>query len=244
MALSVTVLGCTGGYPGPGDACSGYLVQGAGVSVVFDLGPGTMASVQEHVDLADIDAFVISHCHPDHWVDLTVLNTAYTYALDRLHVPIFGTADTRERLDYVVGPLEPTWHWTDIADLDSISVGALDISFRQTDHYVYTLAARITDGTHAIAYSADTGPGWSFESFGAPIDLAVCEATMTTAEEINGVLHLSARQAGSMAKAAGVRRLVLTHFPPGSDPRPYREAGDEAFGAPVDMAVPHATFEC
>lgn len=242
MGLTITVLGCAGGFPGPDDACSGYLVEGGGVRVVFDLGPGTMANLQHHIGLADLDAVVLSHQHPDHWVDFAVLNTAFTYELLRTDAPVYGTPETRAAATAVLGDLSPTWAWTDIADGDTIRIGGLTVDFRQTEHYVTTLASRATDGERSVAYSADTGPGWSFASFGAPIDLAVCEATMRTEQEIDGVLHLSARQAGEMCRAAGVRSLVLTHFPVHADRAVYEAAGSAAFGAPVGMASTHARF--
>ena len=243
MALTVTVLGCTGGFPGPGDACSGYLIEGGGVRVVIDLGPGTMANLQHHIGLAELDAVVLSHVHPDHWVDFTVLNTALTYGIPRTGVPVFGTATTREAATAVLGELAPVWAWTDITDGSTATVGGLSFQFRRTDHYVETLAVRVSDGERSLAYSADTGPDFSFAAFDAPIDLALCEATMRNEEEPDGVLHLSARQAGSMARDAGVERLVLTHFPPGAVLSVYEEAGSEAFGGVVGMASIHATFE-
>ncbi len=243
MAIRVTVLGCAGGFPGAGDACSGYLVEGGGTRIVLDLGPGVMANLQHHVDLADLDAVVLSHCHPDHWVDFTVLNTAFTYNLGRTEVPVYGTAETRERAEAVLGDLAPTWSWTDIADLDVIAIGGLEVSFSVTDHYVYTLAARVTDGDVAVGYSSDTGPDWSFAAFGAPIDLALCETTMRTDEEPDAVLHLSGRQAGAMCRAAGVGRLVITHLPPGADAAGHEAEAAEAFGHPVEVARTHAVFE-
>ena len=43
---------CSGTYAGPGGACSGYLVRGGDTSVWVDTGPGTLANLQRHVDLA------------------------------------------------------------------------------------------------------------------------------------------------------------------------------------------------
>lgn len=244
MALRVTVLGCTGGYPGAGEACSGYLVEGGGVRIALDLGPGSLANLQRHVPLEALDAVVLSHEHPDHWVDFTVLNTAFTYQLARTDVPVFGTAETRTMADVVVGPLAPTWAWNDVADGDAVTVGGLTLSFSRTDHYVHTLAVRVADGERSLAYSADTGPGWSFAAFGEPVDLAVCESTMLESEEPDGILHLSARQAATMCQAAGVGRLVLTHFSTGADPEQHRAAAAAAgFTGPVEVAAVHATFE-
>jgi ribonuclease BN (tRNA processing enzyme) len=246
--LTVTILGCAGSYPGPDTACSGYLVQGGGVSVVLDLGPGTLANLQRHVDLDGIDAVVLSHSHPDHWVDLTGLIVALKYTYGREGLPVYGTAETRERLSAVMDEIAPTIDWHDVSDRDAIAVGGLHLDFSATVHYVETLAVRVRDGNGrgrgAVAYSADTGPGWSFGAFGGePVDLALCEATSLAADERDGFLHLSARQAGTMAREAGVGRLVLTHLLPGGDPDDWEAEGREAFGGPVSVARIHDAYE-
>jgi ribonuclease BN (tRNA processing enzyme) len=88
---------------------------------------------------------------------------------------------------------------------------------------------RVDAGGRSLAYSADTGPDWSVAELGEGVDLFVCEASLTEAEE-GRVQHLSAAQAGAMAAAAGVGRLVLTHVVPGVDPEAQRAA---AAGASV-----------
>jgi ribonuclease BN (tRNA processing enzyme) len=241
--LRLTILGCAGSFPGPGTACSGYLVQGAGVTVALDLGPGTLANLQQHVALGDLDAVVLSHSHPDHWVDVTGLMTAWRYALGREHLPVYGTPDTRGKLTAVMEGLDPTVEWHDVADGSSVAVGGLAFDFSATVHYVETLAVRVRDGEHSLAYSADTGPGWSFAAFDEPVDLALCESTTLAGGERDGFLHLSARQAGAMARDAGADRLVLTHLMPGGDPDDYAAEGTEAFGRPVAVARQHDVYE-
>jgi ribonuclease BN (tRNA processing enzyme) len=240
--LRLTVLGSSGSYPAAGLACSGYLVRGGGVNVVLDLGSGSLAALQEHIAIADLDAVVISHSHPDHWLDLGVLKTAWKYALDREDLAVHGTPDTRAKAEALTDGLAPTFDWTDVAPGDELHIGGLTLRFSWTEHYVPTLAILVTDGTSTLAYSADTGPGWSFREFGQPIDLAVCEATHLVGAEGQGVLHLSGRQAGAMARDAGVGRLVLTHVSPGVSHEAIRAEGAAAFGADVDLATEHTTF--
>jgi ribonuclease BN (tRNA processing enzyme) len=238
VGLSLTILGSCGSYPGPGRASSGYLVQGASTTVWVDAGLGTMANLQRHVRLEDIDAIVISHEHPDHWGDLMGYHVAAKYYLARAHVPVYSPASLRKHAYYDGPPFE----WNDITNGDTVAIGGLTFTFSQTDHGPETLAMRIDGDGRSFAYSADTGPGWSFDRLGPGINLGLCEATYLSGDE-GRARHISARQAGKMARDAGVERLVLTHMEPGTDLHRTRTDGSTAFGAPVDIAIENERFD-
>jgi ribonuclease BN (tRNA processing enzyme) len=245
MGLTVTILGCSGSYPAEGEACSGYLVQTPSTNVVVDLGPGCMANLQRHIELPALDAVVLSHSHPDHWVDLTGLRTALRYRFGIEALPVYGTRETYELASSLTSALDPTFDWHETVDGSEFAVDSLRFRTSATEHYVETLAVRIDDDVsgNSIGYSADTGPGWTLRELGDGIDLALCESTYPTDEEAEGVLHLSAAQAGAMAKAAGVQRLVLTHLFPDTDVEAHRSAGSAAFGRSADVARTHERYE-
>ena len=142
MGLTVTVLGCSGSYPAEGDACSGYLVQSDGFNLVVDLGPGTLANLQRHAPLPEIDAVVLSHSHPDHWTDLAGLRTALRYRFGCEGLPVYGTSDTHELAAALTSSLEPTFDWHHTGDGDEFELGPFRLRLSRTDHYVETLAVR------------------------------------------------------------------------------------------------------
>jgi ribonuclease BN (tRNA processing enzyme) len=242
--MTITVLGCSGSYPGPGSACSAYLVQAAGRNVVLDLGTGSLANLQRHIGFDEIDAVVLSHSHPDHWVDLSGLRVALAYATKRDGLEVYGTTETRDLAAALTHGYEPTFDWKVTGDGDDFAIGDLRFRLSATDHYVETLAVRVDDtrSGKSLAYSADTGPDWSFRRLGTGIDLALCESTYPEVPD-DHVLHLSAGQAGAMACDAGVGRLVLTHLWPGTDPDQHRRIGSDAFGRAVDVAAIDERYE-
>jgi ribonuclease BN (tRNA processing enzyme) len=257
MSLQLTVLGCSGSYPGPGDAASGYLLRGGGTNVVVDLGPGSLANLQQHLALEAIDAVILTHRHPDHWTDLTGLHTALKYGSDRQGLQVWGTPEGRQLAEELTGGLAPTIEWRDIADGSLLVVNGLCFTFGPTVHYVPTFAVRV-DGPagELLVYSADTGPDWPITALttespvfaGRPeaerrIDLLLCESTHVASREGEGVLHLSGRQAGVLARSVGARRLLLTHLWPTDDPEDHRAEAIEAFGAPVELAVTNQTYD-
>lgn len=241
--MRLTVLGCSGSYPGPECACSGYLVEHDGIAVAIDLGPGSLGVLQRHVDLADLSGVVLTHAHADHWVDLTGLHVAAKYGLDRKGLPVWGTAENLQLAMALMADLEPTIDWTITGDDDRFAIGGLRFSLARTDHYVQTHAVRVdaTDGT-SLVYSSDTGPEWSIEQLGRGVDLALVESTYPEDRQALGIKHLSASMAGEQARAAGARACVLTHFWPGSSLDAHERAGSAAYGAPVDIATTDRTF--
>lgn len=238
VALDLTVLGCSGSYPGPGMACSGYLVRGAGTTLWLDAGSGTMANLQRHVALGDVDAIVLTHEHPDHWGDVESYRVACAWGLGRSGVPVYAPAGLDGHLS--TDPA-PTFDWRVIAEGDEVTVGGLTLRFSRTMHPPETLAVRIDGDGRSLAYSADTGPGWSFSSLGEGIDLALCEATYVDSS-VGSPIHLTAAAAGAMAAAAGVRSLLLTHLWPTVDPADSLAEASAAYGGPVDLARMNETY--
>ncbi|MFZ4519420.1 MAG: MBL fold metallo-hydrolase [Microthrixaceae bacterium] len=246
--LTVTVLGCSGTYSAAHNACSGFLVRGGGTTVVLDCGPGTLANLQEHVSLDVVDAVVVSHEHPDHWLEVPLLRHAWRYGWGtrRTGVPLFTTAGTARLADGLTdGRLDDTFDVTEVRDGSDFDVGALAVSCSRTAHSVESLAVRVEHCGTAVGYTADTGADWRIAELGDGLDLVVAEATFLATDGLTGIgsVHMTAAQAGESAAEAGAARLALTHVLPG---RSWAEAVAEAtaaYGAPVDATAPHRTFE-
>jgi ribonuclease BN (tRNA processing enzyme) len=240
VALRLTVLGCSGSYPGPGGAASGYLVQSDRTALWLDAGSGTLANLQRHIAMADVDAVVLSHEHPDHWTDIEGFYVACRYGEQpRWGIPVLAPAGL-SGLTISAGP--PTLSWRTIADGTHTEIGDIALTFSRTEHHVETMAVRVESGGKVLGYSADSGPGWSMEALGPDIDLALCEASFLQDRE-GSVQHFSARQAGTTARAAGARRLVLTHTWPTIDLAAIKAEGEAAFGGPVEIAAIDAVYE-
>jgi ribonuclease BN (tRNA processing enzyme) len=238
--MELTVLGCSGSFGAPaGGACSGYLVRTAQSTLWLDCGNGTLANLQRHAAVDDLAAVVITHWHPDHCVDIYGLHVLLKYGLQRSGLPVFAPQGLEQRLATLVdGDWGGAFGWSAVGDGDAVTVNGCGLRFSRTAHPPPTNAVEISADGKRLVYTADTGPDWSPEAFGPGADLVLSEATFQRDTENSGV-HLSARQAGERARAAGARRLMLTHLWPGLDPNASVVEGSEAFGQEVLLAAPH-----
>jgi ribonuclease BN (tRNA processing enzyme) len=238
--MDLTVLGCSGSYGAPvGGACSGYLVREGDTSIWLDCGNGTFANLQQHIDVETLSAVVITHEHPDHCVDLYGIHVLFHYGLERTGLPVYAPEGLDRRLaDLVGGDWGGTFEWHDIGDGDGERIGPMGLRFSRTDHPPPTYATEVSAGGRRLVYTADTGPDWSVAAFGEGADLVLSEATYQ--QETKGwPHHLTAAEAGQLAREARARRLMLTHLWPRLDPLVSVEEGSEAFGQPVTLATPH-----
>jgi ribonuclease BN (tRNA processing enzyme) len=244
MAMTLSVLGCSGSYAGPGNACSGYLVEVDGFRLWMDAGPGTLANLQRHISLQELDAVAISHSHPDHWLDLPTARNALKYFEGRRDVPLFSTGEVlrlADSLGHGEG-MAPTFVPKAVADGDSVEVGPVRITFSRTDHPVETLAMRLEGGGRVLAYSADTAAGWSVEALGGGIDAFLCEVSLLP--EHRGLApHVTGAEAGAMATAAGVGRLLVTHLPPGGEEDLRLSDVATTFSGPTEVVHVNQRYE-
>ena len=235
--LTLTVLGCDGSHQRAGGAASGYLVRSweAGTSVWMDAGPGTFGNLQRFTDPVKLSAIVLSHEHHDHFSDIEGFITAarWLYDFQRDPVPVYAAPGVA---DHLTQEFDGVLDWHEVGDGDGADVGDLRLTFSRTEHPVVTLATRLEGPSSALGYSADSGPEWSFSFLGPGLDLALSEATYTSEHE--GVAgHMSGRQAGSSARLAGARRLVITHRWPTVTASAVLAEATEAFGGHVEQAA-------
>ena len=244
VGLALTVLGCSGSYAAAGQACSGYLVQSSSTTLWVDCGPGTLANVQNHVGLHDIDAIVISHHHPDHCAELPVIYNAYKYFTDVKRIRAVGTADVRR----VTDAFQPNrdsgdlFDWEIVSDGDIAQIGNIRLSFSQTDHPVETLAMLFQCDDASIVYTSDTGRGWSLARLGHEPDIVLGEGTLIGATDNPAIPHISCAHLAADANKVGAKRLVVTHVPPGSDPSKHLEEAASVFDGNVELAATGRTF--
>lgn len=249
MTLGITVLGCSGTWASADSGCSGYLVDDGVTRVWIDCGPGSLSAIQWHCPIAEVDALLVTHEHPDHCMELPVLRNAMMYGLGLERLPLYAPRGVLSLLEKLVGArgITPSFEPKMIGESSVIRIGSLRLRFSRTDHPVETLAVRVdrddAGSTPALVYSSDTGPGWSVAAFGEGIGLAVVEATLLegyTGE--SAAVHRTAAFTGADARAAGVDRLVITHVPPTGDPEAHRAEAEASFGAPVQVAQPHERY--
>lgn len=255
MTVRLIVLGCSGSGPGPTSPASGYLVHAGATNLAFDLGNGTFGALQRHLDPWALDAAVLSHLHPDHCADVTAL------AVFRRHhprppagvtpLPLLAPVDAPDRFaaayatsaaERVETDLSDTFAFTALAEDAAFPAGEAVLSARRVDHPCEAYALRVEHGGRSLVYSGDTGPSTGLIELARGADVLLCEASWPHRADLPAGVHLSGRQAGEHAAAAGVGRLLLTHVPVWHDAAALLAEAMSAFDGPVELVAADATY--
>jgi ribonuclease BN (tRNA processing enzyme) len=216
----LTVLGSCGAWPEPGRACAGFLLAHKGFRLVLDLGYGAASRLFTHCPELP-DAVVVTHEHPDHCADVSALGRAWHYTVQPetpRRLPLFCTPGTIRRLE----ALEPRPHPAELFDVHDLAGAATVGPFRLTTyrlpHHVPNFGVRLSAPGLTVAYTGDTGPAPEVADLARDADLLICDATLRTPPPEGEPRYLmTATEAGHRAAQAGARRLLLTHFWPGTD---------------------------
>jgi ribonuclease BN (tRNA processing enzyme) len=246
VSAKVTVVGCSGSYPGPQSPASCYLLEadegGRTYRILLDLGNGALGHLHRYADPLTIDAVFLSHLHADHCLDMC----GY-YVMRKYHptgpqprIPVWGPEDTPGRMARAYDlPLNPgmTGEFDFRAHGDPVRIGPFLVRAMPVVHPVAAFATSVTVGGRSLVYSGDTGPCKELTAFAAGADVLLCEASFRDGETNPPDLHMTGSECGATALAAGVGRLVLTHVPPWHDPQAAYAEARTTWEGPLDIAV-------
>lgn len=246
--MRVDIVGSSGTFPVPGRPASGYLITQGDTRVWCDAGPGTFMALPIDADM--VDAVVVSHQHPDHCADLFAAFHAWNYRPEpRRGVPLYAPEAVWQRVSeflekgqgsdlYELFDFRPVWTG------DRVEIGDLEVSFVEMDHSVPTVGSRWEANNRTLFFTGDTGPAGDWREVAREVDVMLSEASYQGASEDKSYAHhLTAGEAGEIAREVGAKRLVLTHIPPYYDAAKSVHEAELVFDRAVTLATPGARLD-
>lgn len=254
--MRLTVIGCSGSYPGPEAPASCYLLEaetGEGAErrtwrVLLDLGNGALGVLQRYADPLAVDAVLVSHLHPDHCSDLCGYYVLRKYHPEgaRPPIPVFGPGGVGERAAQAYG-LPDGAGMKDVFDFREyagpFAVGPFAVEPVRVEHPVEAYALRVSVGSTTLVYSGDTADCDGLDRAAAQADLFLCEASFRDADDNPPGIHLTGVEAGAVAARAAAGRLVITHVPPWFDAEAMLAEARTTYSGPAELARSGATYE-
>ena len=246
-SLELTVIGAGPAWSDrPGSSGASYLVRGGSTAILLDLGQGSFPRLIGAIEPSTLDAVLISHLHPDHFIDLVPLRhyLAYQLAPPR-RIRIIAPTALRDRLDalhdhrgFTIGALdcEP---YPAAPPAAPLAIGELVIEARRITHTDDSYAVRVARaGEPGLVYSGDCGVAEDLAPLIRPGDALLVEVSFGAGPVPKGALHLDAPAIARLAAATRPGRVLLTHLQMGLDREAPVRIVTEAFGGPVHLVEP------
>ncbi len=241
--MRLTVLGAGPAYTDRHDAAgSAYLVSHKGTNLLLDLGQGVFSRIFAHVHPTALDAVVVSHLHPDHFIDLVPLRHYLRYEFEpRRRARVIGPRDLAARLDALHA--EPGFAEAAL-DFEALGtetrrIGSLMVEGRLVPHTAESYAIRVApDDGPGIVYSGDCGNGPELAPLIRPGDTLLTEVTFGPGPVPAGVLHLDGPAIADLAATAGPSRVLLTHVLAGRDLEATLAAVRARWDGPAEFVWP------
>jgi ribonuclease BN (tRNA processing enzyme) len=245
---ALTILGSGTCVPSLQRSACSVLIQVNNSRLLFDLGPGTIRRLLEtDTHIFDVGFIFFSHFHPDHTGELVSFLFASKYPAAGRRKTLLTILAAKGFSDFFGGLKQVYGEWIELAP-EVLSIIELDNTgpdTRRFDDFVLrsipvmhrkeSIAFRIenADGI-SIVYSGDTDFSENLIDLAAGADIFICESALPDHLKIEG--HLTPSLAGKIATAAGVKKLVLTHFYPECDSVDIEGQCRKTYAGPLVLA--------
>jgi ribonuclease BN (tRNA processing enzyme) len=216
-ALSLDVLGAGPAFTDQvGASGAAYLVRHLDGDLLLDLGQGSFPRLAAAMEPSDLLAVLVSHLHPDHFVDLVPLRhyLRWQLALPR-RVRVIGPTGLDRRLDGLHG--EPGFSAATL-DIEPLSVGfrrigpfTVEAALVTHTEESYGFRVSVDDGP-GLVYSGDCGRAEDLDRLVRPGDTLLCEVSFGAGPVPADAAHLAGPEVGSLAARTKAGQVLLTHL--------------------------------
>lgn len=245
--MKLTVIGYWGGYPGKGEATSGYLLQHDGFNLLIDCGSGVLSELQHHIQVEELDAVILSHYHHDHVADIGVLQygrLVQSFLKKGISpLPVYGHTKNQKGFGFDSLTYRSATEGKAYLPEQGVKIGPFQISFMETKHPAPCYAMRITDGSKTVVYTADSAYLKAFAPFSKGADLLISECNFYSDQDGSGPGHMNSHDAAKIAAEAEVPHLLLTHLPHFGDHADLVQQASEKYDGKVETAYTGWTWE-
>ena len=253
FGMVITILGSGTGYPSLSRSSCSNLVETGTCRMVFDLGSGTIRRLLEcGRTVGDITHVVFTHFHPDHCAELA----PFLFALRSPELKKEGAKLTlvggKGLSELYEGLIKVFGRWIqldpdllevielDVASEDRLVLGDTVLRSIPVMHNKESLAYRLESFGRSLVISGDTDLCENIVKISEKADMLICESSTPDGEKRDG--HLTPSLAGKIARDAGVKKLVLTHFYPGCDKTDIAKQCFKTYDGPLFKAEDLMTF--
>jgi ribonuclease BN (tRNA processing enzyme) len=241
--LTVDVLGAGPAYTDRlGSAGAAYLVRADSTAIVLDLGQGSFPRLAATIEPSTLDAVVISHLHPDHFVDLVSLRHYLRWEFDPpRRVRVVAAGGLEQRIDGLHDEPGFAAAVLDIEALEpgSMTIGALEIEAKRVTHTADSHAFRVAlPGRPGLVYTGDCGRAEDIDPLIRPGDALLSEVSFGPGRGTRDALHLDGPSVGALGSRTAAGRILLTHLQMGFDTVATIESVAARYGGPVELVEP------
>jgi ribonuclease BN (tRNA processing enzyme) len=220
--MRLTILGTGSARPVGDSAQSGVLVQSGDTNVLFDIGSGVAAQLEQRVGATNLDALFIGHFHADHWIDIGPMRYRFPWAEDAPRkLPVYLPPGGREKLQLMAAAInerptffEPAFDLTEYGTGQRFEVGGLTVTPHAVGHYVPAWSMEIVGPNgERVIYAGDMGPSELVVDLARGAEVLILEATLengATDDARRG--HLDTPEAIDHVRRAGVMQGILVHY--------------------------------
>ncbi len=216
---------------GPGDA-----------TLLLDLGQGSFPRLASAVEPSSLSAVLVSHLHPDHFIDLVPLRHYLRFQLaPPRRVRVVAPPGLVDRLDALHGQPGFCHEALDIEELATgkLAIGPFEVEARPVAHGAGSHAFRVAvGGGIGLVYSGDCGAIDDLVGLVRPGDVLLVEVSFGTGPVPDGAMHLDAPTVRALAQRARPSRVLLTHLLMGWDRAATVRAVQDGVDAPVELVEP------